>query len=280
LEESRISDVRELREKIAQTMKADGRLRRLSAVIIDVNGSRPAHRQQEPRHISPASLSTRLAANARLIAITVRGFERLSRRLDRVSHVFSLLDADAVVLYSSGTTGMARREHHIPGTDWSRDYKGPSSAARAIAAGVPVAVIGDFDLEGTDVPSVRMACPVRLSDATIAGVLVLTIEVTRARPDHLLELSKLARRVCKFVENGPMDGTRKRSRAARIQPFAEAARNIAMVLSLPQIDSPTRVALSGLLADLENNGRSLLLGDTPSRGRRRRKERSQTHGAG
>jgi transcriptional regulator of acetoin/glycerol metabolism len=209
------------------------------------------------------------------MAVSVGAFERLSRKLERFPHVLSLLDKDGVVLYSTGTTGMARREHRIPGVDWSKDYRGISSAARAIAAGVPVTVIGALDLHGTFTPSVRLACPVRLSDGSVSGVLNLTIEVTRARPDHLLELCKVARTVCKFVENGPMGAVRTRDQKSRVQPFVDAARNVATVLSLPQLDPGTRMALSGLLADLENTGRELILKPTV----RRRGANVRAHGA-
>lgn len=154
---------------------------------------------------------------------------------------------------------MARMEHRITGIDWSRDFRGVSAAARALVTGVPVVVIGAFHPNETRVPFVRMAAPVRLSNHTIAGVLVLTVEVTRTRPDHLIDICKLARKVCKFVENGPMEKSRKRDTKSRIQPFADAARNIAMVLSLPDVDPSTRAALSKMLADLENGSRGAIL---------------------
>jgi hypothetical protein len=136
-------------------------------------------------------------------------------------------------------------------------------------------MIGALDLEGTFVPSVRIAIPVRLSDNYVAGVLVLTIEITRARVEHVVDLSNIAKRLCKFVENGPMDAPLKRDKSSRLQPFADAARHVAMVLSLPQVDPSTRVALSGILAELEAAGRQTLLGN----GSPRRKKNAQAHGA-
>lgn len=262
IKESRNSALKEVRQRLTKLFQADNRLRRLNAVIIDAEAVSPSRRQSVPRRVPAASLSARLASNARLMAVTVGAFERLSRKLERFPHVLSLLDSDGIVLYSTGTTGMARREHRIPGVDWSKDYRGISSAARAIAAGVPITVIGALELHGTLTPSVRLACPVRLSDGSIAGVLNLTIEITRARPDHMLEICKMARTVCKFVENGPMGAVRTRDQKSRVQPFVDAARNVATVLSLPQIDPATRMALSGLLADLENTGRELILKPT------------------
>jgi transcriptional regulator of acetoin/glycerol metabolism len=272
---SKISATREVRRKLAQKLKADSRLRRLSALVYeeDKNNVTRTYRRRVP----PAALSAKVASNARLFAGAVVAFDKYSSRLERSPHVLSLLDPDSVVLYSCGTTGMARRENHVPGADWSTNGHGPSTAARCIAAAVPVVVIGALDLEGTFVPSVRIAIPVRLSDNFVAGVLVLTIEITRARVDHVIELSKIAKRLCKFVENGPTDVPLKRDKSSRIQLFAEAARHVAMVLSLPQVDPSTRVALSGILAELEAAARQTLLDD----GTRRRKKtnRAQPHGA-
>jgi transcriptional regulator of acetoin/glycerol metabolism len=203
-----------------------------------------------------------------MMAASAGAFERFSKRLDRFPHVLSVVDAEGVVLFSAGTARLARREHRLPGIDWSKDLKGPSSAARAIAAGVPVAVIGDFDLHGGFVPTVRIACPVRLSDSTIAGVLVLTTDVTNAKVEHMIEITKIARRVCKFVENGPMSNSRRRSGSARVQPFADAAKHVAMVLSLPQITPGLRMALSELLGDLENESRAALFAHGVTRQRK------------
>jgi hypothetical protein len=262
---SKIAATREVRRQLAQKMKSDLRLRRLSVVVVEED---ERSLRAYPRVVSPAVLSARIATNARLMGAGVIALERLSSRLERIPHVLSVLDSGAVVLYSCGTTGMARREHRIAGSDWSKDNRGASAAARAIAAGVPVAVMGAVDLHGTFTPSVRMACPIRLSDHSIAGVIVLTIEVTRARPEHMIDVSKVAKRLCKFVEHGPMPASRKRDWSSRIQPFAEAARSLAIVLSLPQVDPQTRVALSGVLAELETQGRQALQSDTtPRRGR-------------
>jgi hypothetical protein len=275
LKDSKAAATRDLRNKLVQRLKSDPRLKRMGMVIFE-EGDGPPIRPYR-RKVSPAALSAKVASNARLLAGTVTVFDKLSSRLERFPHVLSLLDADAVVLYSAGTTGMARREDRVPGTDWSKEKHRLSAAARCIAASAPVAIVGDLDLEGTFVPSVRFAVPVRLSDSVIAGVLVLSIEMTRARVDHLLELSRIAKRLCKFVENGPLDLPRKPRGASRVDVLREAARTVAMVLSLPHVDPPTRVKLSGLLAQLEAQGRQTLLDS--GKPKRRNSARAQAHGA-
>ena len=275
LKDSKAAATRDLRTKLVERLKSDARLKRMGLVIYE-EGDKPAVRSYR-RKVTPAALSAKVASNARLLAGTVAAFEKLSSRLERFPHVLSLLDSEAVVLYSAGTTGMARREDRVPGTDWSKENQRTSAAARCIAASAPVAIVGDLDLEGTFVPSVRFAVPVRLSDAVIAGVLVLSIEMTRARLDHLLELSRIAKRLCKFVENGPLDLPRKQKGASRVNVLREAARTVAMVLSLPQVDPPTRVKLSGLLAQLEAQGRQTLLDS--GKPKRRSSAQAQARGA-
>ncbi len=213
LKAARASATRELRQKLADKIQVDVRLRRMGVIVCEQE-SVPVH--SYPRRVSAASLSSRVASNARLIAGAVAAFDRLSSRLERFHHVLSLLDPDAVVLYSCGTTGMARRENRVPGTDWSKERQGPSAAARCIAAAVPVIVLGALNLEGSLLPSVRLACPVRLSDHTLAGALVLTIEITRARVEHMIELSKISKRLCKFVENGGPGLQRKRKKSSPV----------------------------------------------------------------
>lgn len=275
LKASKAAATRDLRNKLVQRLKTDPRLKRMGLVIYE-EGDRPAVRSYR-RKVSAAALSAKVASNARLLAGAVAGFDKVSSRLERFPHVLSLLDSEAVVLYSAGTTGMARREDRLPGTDWSKENHRISAAARCIAASAPVAVVGDLDLQGTFVPSVRFAVPVKLSDAVIAGVLVLSIEMTRARVDHLLELSRIAKRLCKFVENGPLDIARRKKGTSRLDVLSEAARTVAMVLSLPQVDPPTRVKLSGLLAQLEAQGRQTLLDS--GKPKRRASAHAQARGA-
>jgi hypothetical protein len=269
---AKLSAAREVRSKLAVKLKSDARLRRLGVIIYEEDDG--ATVRAYLRRVTPAALSAKVASNSRLFAGAVTAFDKLSSRLERFPHVLSLIDPNGIILYSCGTTGMVRRENRLPGTDWSKDRNTPSAAARCMVASVPVAIIGSFDLESTFIPSVRIACPVRLSNNFVAGALVLTIEITRARIDHFLELSKIARRLCKFIENGPLDVPLKRDRGQRMQPFAEAARNVAIVLSLPQVDPSTRVALSGILAELEAAGRQSLLGK-----QRKKKNRAQAYGA-
>ena len=210
--------------------------------------------------VSRVSLQARIAANAALIAASIEQFQRVSQKLEQSPHVVSLTDGDGVVLYSAGTTGMVREQGRVPGSNWSSNYLGPSAAARAIASGVPLIIVGMPDRTDGLLP-VRMACPVRLSDARVTGVIVLSLGLAAARAEHLIELCKSAKKICKIAEQDRRRSLRKLPYSP-VQPFEDAQVHLARVMSMPQIDPATRSRLAAMLAELEEKRReSVLRGD-------------------
>ena len=252
-----LAGLTELRRKLIRKLKTNPRLAKMSAMIIDQeHWSRPG---PTPR-VSRSNLQARIADNALMIAASIEQFHRLSPRLEEFDHVLSLTDGDGVVLYSYGTTGMVNQQGRIPGANWSRDYMGPSAAARAIAAGVPLAIVAPADAEDMFL-TVKMACPIRLSDRRVAGVVVLTMELARTLPEHLIDVCKVSKRVCKAVEQERKERERSVPRldSARVQPFEEAELHLARVMSMTEIDQPTRTYLASVLAELEGKRRELML---------------------
>ena len=204
----------DFRRRLLRRLKADPQLNRLSTMVIDLeHWGRRGHISR----VSRRSLQARIASNAGLIAATVEEFQRMSQRLEQHPHVLSLTDGDGVVLYSAGTTGMVREPGRLPGTNWYRDYLGPNAAARAIAAGVPLIIVGRSEDRNRLLP-VRMACPIRLSDAQVNGVVVLSVGLMPVRAEHLIDLSRLARKICKVVENDRKKNLRSVPRSP-VQPF-------------------------------------------------------------
>ncbi|HVZ18425.1 MAG TPA: hypothetical protein VG897_14995 [Terriglobales bacterium] len=260
------SGLAELRRRLIRKLKSNQRLARLGVMIID---QEHWFRSGQVSRVSRSNFQARIAANALMIAVAVEHFHRLSSRLEDVNHVLSLTDADGIVLYSDGTTGMVRYQERIPGANWSKDYMGPSAAARAIAAGVPLIIVGPSDAD-EKLLTVRMACPVRLPDRQVVGVVVLSIDLARARAEHLIDISKIAKRICKAVDRERKNPERSSTRlpSAHVQPFEEAELHLARVMSMPEIDQPTRIHLGTVLAELEGKRREVLLsGDRkPRRG--------------
>ncbi len=257
----------ELRRRLIRKLKSNPQLLKMSATVIELD-QWPRSRQA-PR-VSRFNLQGRFEDNALMIAESVEQFQRLSRRLERFDHVLSLTDGEGVVLYSFGTTGAIWQQGRLPGSNWSKDLIGPSAAARAIASGVPLVIVGPYDHDENPL-TVRMACPIRLSDRQIAGVVVLTIVPSRARPEELVDLCKIAKKICSLLDRHRKNPEKSstRSSARRVQPFEEAEMNLARVMTMPEIDHHTRTYLASVLAELESKRREVMLeGDRPKNTRR------------
>jgi transcriptional regulator of acetoin/glycerol metabolism len=211
-----------------------------------------------------------------MIAVSIDQFDRMSRKLGDSPHVLSLTDGEGIVLYSHGTTGMVHEQGRTPGANWSCDFMGPSAAARAIAAGVPLIIVGTPGSNG--VLAVRMGCPIRLGDGHVAGVVVLTMDLSPARAEHLIEIAKMSRKICKVVEEERKKPSRAHARS-QVQPFEEAEVHLARVMSMPQIDNTTRSHLASVLAELEEKRREFLLrGNHSSSGKKARKGNARAQG--
>jgi hypothetical protein len=163
----------------------------------------------------------------------------------------------------------------MPGSNWSSDFMGPSAAARAIAAGVPLIIIGMSGSDGC-LP-VRMGCPIRLGDGQVAGVVVLTMDLSPTRAEHLIDIAKMSRKICKVVEDERKKPSRAHARS-QVQPFEEAEIHLARVMSMPQIDPTTRSHLATVLAELEEKRREVLLHGNVSPGRKARKGNAKAQG--
>lgn len=264
------SHSKEFREKLLRRLKANPQLAKMSAMVIDMENW-GAYKQSA--HVSRANLSSRISANATMIAASVEQFHRMSRRLEDSPHVLSLTDGDGIVLYSFGTTGMVQQQGRLPGANWSRDSLGPSAAARAIAAGVPLIIVGTSDENNRFLP-VRMGCPIRLGNGEVAGVVVLSMELSPSRAEHLIDIARMSRKICQIVERQRKKSFRSQPRS-QVQPFEEAEVHLARVMSMPQIDQSTRAHLAGVLAELEEKRREFLL-NGPQKPSRRGNARAQS----
>lgn len=186
----------EYRQRLIARLKAHLQLIKLRAIVIELEGwGRPKERPQ----VSRLDLQARIASNAPMMAAGIEHFHRMSRKLETSPHVLSLSDNDGVILYSLGAIVQLHEERRVPGADWGDDHEGPSAAARAIASRVPVIMVGKAQHHDGLLP-VRMACPIRVSDGEVVGAVVLSIEFSPARAEHLIEIAKMARKICKIVE--------------------------------------------------------------------------------
>jgi len=200
----------EYRQRLIRRLKAHPQLEKVGTIFVEIEDwGMP---KQVPQ-VSRVSLQSRIAENAPMMAASMEHFHRMSRKLRSFPYVLNLTDSEGVILYSVGAVERLQEERRIPGAHWGHDHVGPSAAARAIAACVPVIVIGNAQQNEGPLP-VRMACPIRLEDGEVAGVVVLSIELSPARAEHLIEMAKMARKICKIVEDERKKPSRRHPRTA------------------------------------------------------------------
>jgi len=87
---------------------------------------------------------------------------------------------------------------------------------------------------------------------------VLSMELSPTRAEHLLDIAKMSRKICAVVESERKKPSRAHPRS-HVQPFEEAEVHLARVMSMTQIDQSTRAHLAGVLAELEEKRREFLL---------------------
>lgn len=147
------------------------------------------------RSVAPEDLAGRLARNAELLDVARTHLEWLRAELATVPHVVYLVDADGIVLTSTGDPDLMAIAHLAPGADWSEATMGTNGAGTAIAAGRPVAVVGPehFDRRWHDCTCT--AAPLRGADGSVIGAVDVTTSVADARPEQLVVVAHVAHAV-------------------------------------------------------------------------------------
>lgn len=186
----------EYRQRFLRRLKEHSQLSKIGATILEVDdwGS-----SRQVLQVSRVNLQARIAANASMIAGSVEEFYRLSRKMESFPHVLSLTDREGVALYSLGSTGAVQDQGRVPGAHWGHDRGGPSAAAMVIAQRAPIIMVGKAQSKD-GLLTVRMACPLRLSTSELVGVVVLSVEISPARAQHLIDMTKAARKIGQIVE--------------------------------------------------------------------------------
>lgn len=152
-------------------------------------------RPAEPiiRRVSPGELAGRLEASAALRAAAAPHLEWASACFSDVAHAVYITDADGIVLAAVGHwpegLGAIGLE---PGCDWSEATMGTNGAGTAVAAGQPVAVIGE---EHYSIPFHRCTCtgaPLHAPNGRIIGAIDLSTFAEEAKPGQLMLVAHLA----------------------------------------------------------------------------------------
>jgi PAS domain S-box-containing protein len=146
-----------------------------------------------PPRVSAAELRKRLAASAELIGLAWPHLEWLAASHAALPHVVFLVDADGIVLRSTGNDADALDSRGIaPGTDWSEAAVGTNAAGTALAAAEAVAIDG---AEHFSRPLHARACagaPVRGPTGDVVGALVLSAGTWDSPAERLLVVAHAA----------------------------------------------------------------------------------------
>lgn len=144
------------------------------------------------RSVDSADLAERLQRNIELVDIARSHLDWLGAQLATVPHVVYLVDADGIVLLSSGDPELIAHAHLAPGADWSERTMGTNGAGTAIASRRPVAVVGPehFDRRWHDCTCT--AAPIHHPEGTVIGAVDVTTSVAHARPEQLVVVSHVA----------------------------------------------------------------------------------------
>jgi transcriptional regulator of acetoin/glycerol metabolism len=146
----------------------------------------PLHR------IDDHDLQRRLRENNSLIRVAALHVEWLSRSL-AVRHVVYLVDRDGIVLYAAGTAPELMDQLGLaPGFDWSERRMGTNAAGTALAAGHPVAVVGDEHFVEAFRNSICTAAPVLDPGGNVIGALDITTGLEEGAAERLLLAAHVA----------------------------------------------------------------------------------------
>lgn len=167
------------------------------AIVASWERSRAAHvdpqpAQLPPHHVDDRELAVRKAQSAALLDVATPHLEWISAYLGARAHVVTLVDADGIVLFSTGTPELLDSLPIAPGDDWSEGVMGTNGAGTALATGAPVAVIGPEHFVQRWHACSCTAAPIRGPGGHILGAIDVTTASGRPDPERLAVVSHVA----------------------------------------------------------------------------------------
>lgn len=167
------------------------------AIVASWERSGAAH--VEPHADSPSGhrvddreLAVRKAQSAALLDIAIPHLEWISAYLGARAHVVYLVDADGIVLFSTGTPELLDAVPLSPGHDWSEAAMGTNGAGTALATGAPVAVIGPEHCLQRWHDCACTGAPIRGPGGHILGAIDVTTANGLPDPERLAVVSHVA----------------------------------------------------------------------------------------
>ena len=139
-----------------------------------------------PPRISADELQRRLEESAVLLRSARPHLEWIAAQLPAQGGVIYLVDHDAVVLWSSGTSAALVEEAAAsPGTGWSEKTAGSNAAGSAIAADEPLLALGSEDAHPAWHRYDSLAVPLHGRDGEVLGAVVSSSPADVRKSDRL-----------------------------------------------------------------------------------------------
>jgi signal transduction histidine kinase len=183
--------------------------------------------------VAEDDLRARLQANHRLVETARPHLPWVTELLGDIPHVVALADAAGVVLQSLGAEERHRCWCLVPGSDWSEARMGTNGVGTALAAGAPVAVVGDQHFCKALAPLTCLGAPI-VVEGKLMGVIDLSLAVEYADPRFLLLISHTAQVISQHMLAG-VALERADVLSGRLRRLHDVARALARTLSRSEI---------------------------------------------
>jgi PAS domain S-box-containing protein len=151
-------------------------------------------RDQPPsfRRVGGDELKRRQSENRALLAAAVPHVRWLSQWFQQRPHVVYLVDRDGIVLHAEGDADAIERYALSPGFDWSESVMGTNGAGTALAAGVPVAVIGCEHWSHWWKNATCLGAPILGRDRRPLGAIDISMDVREGDAERLVVAAHVA----------------------------------------------------------------------------------------
>ena len=154
------------------------------------------------RRLADADFQGRLNENSEWLTLARPHLDKVSAWLAQVPHVFCLIDRDGIVLYATGDRSQLDKFGFVPGSDWSERAVGTNGAGTALAANLPVAVVGpEHFIHGLHDRTCTGA-PLHAPNGQVIAAINLNTSRTNGHPERLAWVAHLGHVLTKSLPGG------------------------------------------------------------------------------
>jgi PAS domain S-box-containing protein len=137
------------------------------------------------RRVAAAELQRRQDANALLIQVAAPHLHWLAEAFSTRHRVAYLVDADGIVLHTTGDADAVASFGLAPGFDWSEPAMGTNGAGTALVAKQPVAIVGCDHWSAAWHNATCLGAPIVAPDGQVIGAIDLSLDTQDGDADRL-----------------------------------------------------------------------------------------------